>query len=115
MAGVTFPGLYAMIARLHMHRYGTTSEQLAEVAVKNHRNGSLNPIAQYKNIITVDNVLNSTMVADPLHIFDCSPITDGASALVLAPADVAHKYTDTPIYIKATSQAIPLRSMTGVI
>jgi acetyl-CoA C-acetyltransferase len=105
MAGATFPGLYAMIAKLHMHRYGTTSEQLAEVAVKNHKNGSLNPIAQYKNEISVDDVLNSIMVADPLHIFDCSPITDGASALVLAPADIAHKYTDTPIYIKATAQA----------
>jgi acetyl-CoA C-acetyltransferase len=105
MAGATFPGLYAMIAKLHMYRYGTTSEQLAEVAVKNHKNGSLNPIAQYKNIISVSDVLKSIMVADPLHIFDCSPITDGASALVLAPADVAHKYTDTPIYIKATAQA----------
>ena len=105
MAGATFPGLYAMIAKLHMHRYGTTSEQLAEVAVKNHKNGSLNSIAQYKNIITVENVLNSIMVADPLHIFDCSPITDGASALLLAPADIAHEYTDTPIYIKATAQA----------
>lgn len=105
MAGATFPGLYAMIAKLHMHRYGTTSEQLAEVAVKNHKNGSMNPIAQYKNILTVENVLKSIMVADPLHIFDCSPITDGASALLLAPADVAHEYTDTPIYIKATAQA----------
>ena len=105
MAGATFPGLYAMIAKLHMHMYGTTGEQLAEVAVKNHKNGSFNPIAQYKNTITVDNVLNSIMVADPLHIFDCSPITDGASALVLAPAEIAHKYTDTPIYIKATAQA----------
>ncbi|WP_440956727.1 thiolase domain-containing protein [Methanosarcina sp. Mfa9] len=105
MAGATFPGLYSMIAKLHMHRYGTTSEQLAEVAVKNHRNGCLNPIAQYRNEITVDQVLNSIMVADPLHIFDCSPITDGASALVLAPAEVAHEYTDTPIYIKATAQA----------
>ncbi|HII02505.1 TPA: thiolase domain-containing protein [Methanosarcinaceae archaeon] len=105
MAGATFPGLYAMIAKLHMHRYGTTSEQLAEVAVKNHRNGCLNPIAQYRNEITVDQVLNSILVADPLHVFDCSPITDGASALVLAPAEVAHEYTDTPIYIKATAQA----------
>jgi len=105
MAGATFPGLYAMIAKLHMHRYGTTSEQLAEVAVKNHKNGYFNPIAQYKNIITVEDVLNSIMVADPLHIFDCSPITDGASAVVLAPAEIAHEYTDTPIYIKATAQA----------
>ncbi|ABE52814.1 thiolase domain-containing protein [Methanococcoides burtonii] len=103
--GATFPGLYAMIAKMHMHQYGTTSEQLAAVAVKNHQNGSMNPIAQYKSRITIDNVLNSIMVADPLHIFDCSPITDGASALVLAPADIAHEYTDTPIYVKATAQA----------
>lgn len=103
--GATFPGLYAMIARLHMHKYGTTSEQLAQVAVKNHANGVHNPIAQYRNKISVEDVLRSIMVADPLHIFDCSPITDGASAVILAPADIAHKYTDTPIYVKATSQA----------
>lgn len=105
MMGATFPGLYAMIARMHMQQYGTTSEQLAQVAVKNHQNGANNPIAQYRNNITVDKVLNSIMVADPLHIFDCSPITDGAAALVLAPAEEAHKYTDTPIYIKGSGQA----------
>lgn len=103
--GATFPGLYAMIAKMHMDKYGTTSEQLAEVAVKNHFNGSMNPIAQYKNKISVEAVLRSIMVADPLHIFDCSPISDGASALVLAPAEIAHEYTDTPIYIKASAQA----------
>ncbi|MDK2891888.1 thiolase domain-containing protein [Methanohalophilus sp.] len=105
MMGATFPGLYAMIARLHMHKYGTTSEQLAQVAVKNHENGSMNPIAQYHNKISVEQVLKSVMVADPLHIFDCSPITDGAAAVVLAPADMAREYTDTPIYVKATAQA----------
>jgi acetyl-CoA C-acetyltransferase len=105
MMGATFPGLYAMIARMHMDMYGTTSEQLAEVAVKNHANGFLNPIAQYHSRISVEQVLNSIMVADPLHIFDCSPITDGASAVVLAPAEIAHKYTDTPVYVKATGQA----------
>ncbi|HLB71588.1 MAG: thiolase domain-containing protein [Candidatus Methanoperedens sp.] len=103
--GATFPGLYAMIARLHMHRYGTTQEQLASVAVKNHHNGSMNPKAQFQNEISIDAVLNSIMVADPLHVFDCSPITDGAAAVVLAPADVAKKYTDTPIYVKASAQA----------
>ncbi len=103
--GATFPGLYAMIARMHMHMYGTTSEQMAEVAVKNHSNGFMNPISQYRRKITVEDVLNSIMVADPLHILDCSPITDGASSLVLAPADVAHKYTDTPVYIRASAQA----------
>lgn len=103
--GATFPGLYAMIARLHMHRYGTTQEQLASVAVKNHHNGTMNPKAQFQNEISIDTVLNSVMVADPLHIFDCSPITDGASAVILAPADIAHKFTDTPIYVKASAQA----------
>ncbi len=103
--GATFPGLYAMIARLHMHRYGTTSEQLASVAVKNHHNGTMNPKAQFQNEISIDAVLNSVMVADPLHVFDCSPITDGASAVVLAPADMAKKFTDTPVYVKASAQA----------
>ncbi len=103
--GATFPGLYAMIARLHMHKYGTTSEQLASVAVKNHHHGSLNPKAQFQNEISIDAVLNSIMVADPLHVFDCSPISDGASAVVLAPAEIARKYTDTPIYVKASAQA----------
>ncbi len=103
--GATFPGLYAMIARLHMHKYGTTQEQLASVAVKNHHNGTMNPKAQFQNEITIDTVLNSVMVADPLRVFDCSPITDGASAVVLAPAEIAKKYTDTPIYVKASAQA----------
>jgi len=103
--GATFPGLYAMIARLHMHKYGTTSEQLAAVSVKNHHNGTMNPIAQFRNEITIDTVLRSNMVAEPLHMFDCSPISDGAAAVVLAPADVAKKYTDTPVYVKATTQA----------
>lgn len=103
--GATFPGLYAMIARLHMHEFGTTEEQLAAVAVKNHHNGSMNPKAQFHNELTIEVVLNSAMVADPLHVFDCSPITDGAAAVVLAPADVAKKYTDTPIYVKASAQA----------
>ncbi len=103
--GATFPGLYAMIARLHMHRYHTTSEQLAQVAVKNHYNATMNPRAQYQREITVENVLTSPIVADPLHLLDCSPITDGAAAVILAPGEIARKYTDTPVYIKATAQA----------
>jgi acetyl-CoA C-acetyltransferase len=91
--GVTFPGLYAMIARAHMHRYGTTPEQLAAVAVKNHLHASMNPLAQYPHKITVDQVLNSVMVADPLHILDCSPITDGASAAIICTRETAEKIT----------------------
>jgi acetyl-CoA C-acetyltransferase len=82
--GITFPGLYAMMARVHMHRYGTTREQLARVAVKNHANGLLNPLAQFQSKITVDDVLESVLVADPLRVLDCSPITDGAAAVILA-------------------------------
>ena len=85
--GATFPGLYAMMAVAHMHRYGTTREQLAMVAVKNHENGSMNPRAQFQMKITVDAVINSVKVADPINILDCSPITDGAAAVILVPAD----------------------------
>jgi acetyl-CoA C-acetyltransferase len=87
--GATFPGLYAMMARAHMARWGTTREQLAMVAVKNHRHGALNPHAQYRQEITVKDVIESAMVAQPLTILDCSPITDGAAALVLAELGVA--------------------------
>jgi len=88
-SGVTFPGLYAMMAVAHMDRYGTTREQLAAVAVKNHENGSKNPNAQFPGKITIENVLGSVLVADPLRILDCSPITDGAAAAVLCPVEMA--------------------------
>ncbi|MFC2093955.1 thiolase domain-containing protein [Bacteroidota bacterium] len=87
--GVTFPGLYAMIARAHMDKYKTTREQLAKVTVKNHKNGFDNPYAQYQMKISVDNVVNSVMVADPLRILDCSPITDGAAALIMCDLETA--------------------------
>ena len=104
-AGATFPGLYAMIANDYMHRYPLTREQLAEVAVKNHENGSKNPIAQFRNRITVDTVLSSSMVADPLRLFDCSPITDGAAAVVVVPLERAHEFTDSPVKVLASAQA----------
>ncbi len=103
--GVTFPSLYAMMARRHMHQYGTTREQLAMFSVNNHKNGALNPLAQFPFEISVDQVLNSSMVAEPLRLLDCSPVTDGAAAVILCPAEDARKYTDTPIYVKASAQA----------
>jgi len=103
--GATFPGLYAMMARLHMHKYGTTREELATVAVKNHHNATMNPKAQYRKEITIDEVINSPLVADPLRVYDCSPITDGAAAVVLAPAELARKLNDAPIYVRASAQA----------
>jgi len=78
-----------MMARAHMARWGTTREQLAMVAVKNHRHGALNPHAQYRREITVKDVIESAKVAEPLTILDCSPITDGAAAVVLAELGVA--------------------------
>ena len=103
--GATFPGLYAMMARAHMDEFGTTREQLAQVAVKNHYHGSMNPKAQFRNRITIDAVISSPLVADPLRLFDCSPITDGAAAVILVPAERAREFTDTPIYVKAAAQA----------
>ena len=103
--GATFPGLYALMAKRHMHEFGTTEEMMASVAVKNHKHGSKNPYAQFQKEITMDDVLNSKMVADPLRVFDCSPITDGAAAVVLAPLEIAESYTKKPVEISASGQA----------
>ena len=107
--GATFPGLYAMMAHAHMAKYGTTSEMLAAVAVKNHHNGSMNPVAQYPFEITVEGVLNSVMVADPLHILDCSPITDGAAAVIVTSEEVAKKLGKP--YIKVLGSGLATDSM----
>jgi acetyl-CoA C-acetyltransferase len=103
--GITFPGLYALMARAHMEKYGTTREQLAMVAVKNHANGSLNPLAQYPFKISVEAVLSSVMVADPLRILDCSPITDGAAAIILCPVELAKKLKKPIVKITASGMA----------
>ncbi len=101
--GITFPGLYAMMANVHMNKYGTTREQLAAVAVKNHDNGSLNPLAQFRGKVTAEQVMNSVMVADPLRVLDCSPITDGAAAVVVAPLDMARSMARSPLVRVAAS------------
>ena len=103
--GATFPGLYALMARRHMYEFGTTEEQMAMVAVKNHHNACLNPCAQYHTEVTVDSVLNSSPVALPLKLLDCSPITDGAACVIVAPAEKAREFNDTPILIAGTGQA----------
>jgi len=103
--GATLPSLFAQMARTHMKKYHTTEEQMAKVAVKNHANAVHNPYAQYRRGITMGNVLASPLVADPLHMLDCSSIADGAAAVVLCAAEKARKYTDSPIYVKASAQA----------
>jgi acetyl-CoA C-acetyltransferase len=103
--GITFPGLYALMATAHMHEYGTTEAQMAEVAVKNHYHGSLNPKAHMQKEITVETALASRPVATPLKLYDCSLITDGASCLVLTKPELANRFTDQPVHIIGSGQA----------
>jgi acetyl-CoA C-acetyltransferase len=103
--GITFPGLYALMATAHMHQYGTTERQMAMVAVKNHYHGSLNPKAQIQKEITLENALASRMVASPLKLYDCSLITDGASCVILTKPELAARFTDQPVHIIGTGQA----------
>jgi len=103
--GATFPGLFAMVATAHMHKYGTTEKQMAQVAVKNHHNGSLNPKAHMQKEITLEQALSSRVVAWPLKLFDCSLITDGASCMILTKPELAKKFTDTPVHIIGSGQA----------
>jgi acetyl-CoA C-acetyltransferase len=102
--GATFPGLYAMMAHAHMAKYGTTRDMLSAVSVKNHKNGSMNPVAQYPFEVTMEQVATSVMVADPLHILDCSPITDGGAAVILCTLDVARKLGKP--YIRITGAGV---------
>ena len=103
--GITFPGLYALMATAHMHKYGTTEEQLAMVAVKNHHNGCLNPKAHMQREVTLEKALSSRVIAWPLKLYDCSLITDGASCLILTKPEIAKKYTDMPVHIVGSGQA----------
>jgi len=103
--GITFPGLFALMATRHMHEYGTTERQMATVAVKNHYHGSLNPKAHMQKEITPENVLASRVVAWPLKLYDCSLITDGASCIILTNPEMAKKFTDIPVHIVGSGQA----------
>ena len=103
--GATFPALYALIAKRHMKEYGTTEAQLASVAVKNHENGAKNPYAHFQNKISLETALNSPIIASPLKLFDCSPLTDGAAVTILCETSKAKKLVEQPIEILASAQA----------
>jgi acetyl-CoA C-acetyltransferase len=103
-AGATFPALFAMIARRHMHQYGTTREQLAAVAVKNHANGAKNPLAHMRKTITMQQALAGKSISEPLTVFDCSLISDGAAAVLIAPLERASEFTDQPVRILGLAQ-----------
>ncbi|MEM1544892.1 MAG: thiolase domain-containing protein [Candidatus Methanomethylicia archaeon] len=98
--GVTFPAYYALHATAHMAKYGTTEEDLALIAVKNHKYAAMNPNAQFRKPITIDDVLSSMVIAWPLKLYDCCPITDGSATIVLASEDRVREFKiDTPIWI----------------
>ena len=104
-AGSTFASLFAMIARRHMYEFGTRKEHLAAVAVKNHAAGALNPDAQMRKTITLEQALAGKPIADPLNLYDCSLISDGAAAVILAPLDRASEFTDKPVRVLGIAQA----------
>jgi acetyl-CoA C-acetyltransferase len=104
-AGSTFASLFAMIARRHMHDFGTRREHLAAVAVKNHANGALNPDAHMRKVITMEQAMAGKPIADPLNLYDCSLISDGAAAVLLASADRARDFTDKPVQVLGIAQA----------
>jgi acetyl-CoA acetyltransferase len=97
-----FMDFYAAFARQHMQKYGTTKEQFARVAVKNHFHGSLNPHAQYREVYSLEDILTSPPVAEPLTRLMCSPIGDGAAAAVLVSADKARQFTSKPVHVRAS-------------
>jgi acetyl-CoA acyltransferase len=97
-----FMDFYAAGAREHMKRYGTTAVQFAKVAVKSHQNASLNPYAQYREVYSVEDILNAPMVAEPLTRLMCSPIGDGAAALILCSEEKARQLTTKPVWVTAS-------------
>lgn len=97
--GAPVPGYYALIAQAHMHEYGTTPEQLAAVAVSGRKHAARNPAAQMRTPITIDDVLNSRLIADPLHLLDCSLVSDGGAAVILTSAERARDAKQAPVYL----------------
>jgi benzoylsuccinyl-CoA thiolase BbsB subunit len=100
--GNTMPSIFALIARRLMETQGATMEDFAQVSVKNHHHGALNPLAQYQKEFTVEEVLNSRMIADPITLLQCCPNTDGAAALIMCSMDMARKFTSHPIKVEAS-------------
>jgi acetyl-CoA acetyltransferase len=100
--GLIMPALYAMRAMKHMGLYGTTREQLAQVSIKNHAHSVHNPRAQYQKTFTVEEVLNSALICDPLTLLQCCPTGDGSSAAILCAKELAGKYSAKPITVAAS-------------
>jgi benzoylsuccinyl-CoA thiolase BbsB subunit len=101
--GLTMPALFAMLARRQMEEHGATAEDFAQVSVKSHHHASLNPKAQYRKELTVEEILKSRMICEPITLLMCCPNTDGAAAAILCSMDVARKYTAKPIRVIAST------------
>ena len=101
-AGLTFPGFWGMVMARHMHLYGTTREQIAAVTVKNRRFGATNPLAQFQKPVTLEEVMASPPISDPIRRFDCCPATDGAAAVVLASGRSRRQYGSPSVRIAAS-------------
>lgn len=108
------PSVYAMRAQRHMKEYGSTREMFAQVSVKSHKYGALNPYAQYQKEMTLDEILNARMIADPITLYQCSPTTDGATAAVVCAKEVAHRFRGKPITIAGWASGTPEYSPVGV-
>lgn len=110
-SGITFPGAFAMMARAHEREFGTSAEMRASVAVKAHKNAVDNEVAQFRKEITIEKAVNSLMIADPLTLYDCSPITDGAAALIIVPWEEAKKFDGPKVKIRSFAQASDMMSL----
>jgi acetyl-CoA acetyltransferase len=99
LAGLTFAGVYGLIASRYLYEHHLGPEALAAVAVKNHENGALNPNAHFRKPVRPEQVASAPRVADPLGLYDCCPVSDGAAAVLVVPADRARRFTDTPVYV----------------
>ncbi len=111
--GLTMPAGYAMYARAHMAKYGTTEEHLAKVRVKNSHYGATNPKATYRKELSLDEILSSEVITSPLKKFDCCANADGSSCIIVARGDVAKGITDIPIWIIGLGAATDTMSMSG--
>ena len=105
LAGLTFPGTYALMARRYFHEFDSNHDDLVNVSVKNHLHGSMNPLAHIQKEVSFEKAAGGFMVADPLTLYDCCPTSDGASCVVLAADHVAKQLTDTPVWIRGSGAA----------
>ncbi|MGB2446860.1 MAG: beta-ketoacyl synthase N-terminal-like domain-containing protein, partial [Candidatus Poseidoniaceae archaeon] len=102
LAGLTFPGTYALTARRYFHEFDSTHDDLVHVSVKNHMHGFENEVAHLRKQVSFEKAQSGFMVADPLTLYDCCPTSDGASAVILVADHLAHKFTDTPVWVKGS-------------